>query len=191
MGTRLRNMGNRIRISLLVVLVIFCSCLKDAELSEHYIFTIPNGDHNSVRTIEKFDQSLLTFAFKFDESAIYNHYDNDQYDYNKLLGFTLGLDPHVNSARIAWRWNIERTYVEIAAYSYVDGVRDMHLIGYCLINEIYNARIEDTDTSFIYFYDGYTYELPKNESTKTTYYSYPYFGGQKVAPHKITIAIWY
>lgn len=180
------------KLVLLALLVFsFYTCLEYADIKEHYVFTIPKGEHYSVLTVEAFSQTLLSFAFQFDKSAVYNHRDNDQYDYNKLLGFTLGLDPHDNSARIAWRWDLEHKYVELAAYSYVNGARDMHLIGYCLLDEIYSVQIEDTDSSFIYSYEGNIYELSKTENDKNKYYSYPYFGGQKTAPQDITIEIWY
>lgn len=173
------------------MLLLFTSCIQEISVKEHYLFNIRAGEHYSYQSIDAFNDNILSFAFRFDESAIYDHQDSDQYDYNKLLGFTLGFDPHTNSARFAWRWNLEYEYIELAAYSYVDGNRDMYLIGYCTLDEIYSGYIEDTDSSFIFKYQGTIYERLKTEKDKQKYYSYPYFGGQKTAPNDINIEIWY
>src|SRR5678810_608450 len=70
-------------------------------------FTIRQGQHycdqnglKSVRTSE------MRFIVKFDKSAIYQTVvPENQYDINKLWGFTEGINNQYNSARIGWSWN--------------------------------------------------------------------------------------
>ena len=174
------------------ILIAFTSCLEDVKPGQHQVFHIPKNDHYSARIIKKYNQNILTFAYRFDETAIYNLNGIDHFDTNKLLGFKYGLNPRKNSFRIGWRWSLEDEYVIIAAYSYIDGIRSIKDIGYCFINEIYSAEIEETHEEVIYRFKDLTHRVSKsgNESGKK-YYSFPYFGGNQKAPHDINIEIWF
>lgn len=174
-----------------ILILILTSCLKDVKPGQHHVFTIPKGDHYSIKTLKKYNRDLLTFAFRFDNSAIYDLGDNDQYDTNKLIGYKYGLDPHKNSVRFGWKWSIEDDYIVIVAYSYVDGVRDIYDIGYCFPNQIYSAEIEETTNSFIYRFQGQEYVISKTKNSGNRNYLFPYFGGDKKAPHDIFIEIWF
>ena len=172
--------------------MFFTSCLKNVEPQQHYMFVIPQGQHSSINTIKKYNENLLTFAFRFDETGRYDLGDLDQIDTNKLIGFKYGVDPHQNSFRFGWRWSTEDEYMIIVAYSYVDGVRDIYDIGYCFLNQIYSGEIEETEEEIIYRFQGAEYVISKStKKTKQKYFLFPYFGGNKKAPHNINIEMWF
>src|SRR5580765_3710065 len=86
-------------------------------------FTIRQGQHywdqnglKSVRTSE------MRFIVKFDKSAIYQAVvPENQYDINKLWGFTEGIKNQYNSARIGWSWN--NNALRLYGYVHANGVR--------------------------------------------------------------------
>jgi len=86
-------------------------------------FTIRQGQHycdqnglKSVRTSE------MKFMVKFDKSAIYQTLvPENQYDINKLWGFTEGINNQYNSARIGWSWN--NNALRLYGYVHANGIR--------------------------------------------------------------------
>lgn len=170
--------------------IITLSCCKNVKLRK-YVFTILKGKHPSVRKIKLFKQNLFTFSFRFDESAKYDLLDVDQYDTNKLIGFKYGIDPHKNSARFGWRWSLDKQHIVIVGYSYVNGDRSIFDIGYCLPNESCNGEIEVTDKEFIYRFRGVEYKAAKTKNSMWKFFLFPYFGGNKKAPHNINIEMWF
>lgn len=66
--------------------------------------------------------SAQYFTVIFDSSAIYVTKDvRNQSDINKLYGFTEGIDPHDNSARIGWSFN--NNSLRLYGYAYNDKMR--------------------------------------------------------------------
>src|SRR5205085_11605887 len=81
-------------------------------------FTIPAGGHyadkNFIKTVSLTE---MNFMVRFDSSAVYQTTDPDnQYDINKLYGFSDGMDHQLNSARIGWAWN--KGALRLYAYIY-------------------------------------------------------------------------
>ena len=174
----------------ILLLVSLSSCLKDVSVGQHRIFHIPEGDHASISTIKSYNRESLSFAFRFDQSAKYYFSDIDQYDTNKLLGFKYGLNPHKNSARFGWRWDNDNQYIIISAYTYSNGFRNIYDMGYCFINQICSAEIRQEGDNVIYSFQGVEHTVSLS-SDKQRYYLFPYFGGNKKAPHDINIELWF
>jgi hypothetical protein len=133
----------------------------------------------------------------FDRTSQYYHGNIDQYDINKLFGLSYGLH-HKNSVRFGWRsvGNFSPK-IEILSYCYVDGRRvseedDNLFIAMINIGEWYTYRINvcEKDYTFTIFKNGQTVgriEIPHRGITWWGYHLYPYFGGNRKAPHDIRI----
>ena len=128
----------------------------------------------------------------FDDSCKYVFNDVDQYDINKLFGFSYG-NHHYNSDRIGWRYLPTEDVFELLTYSYVDGVRIQPIsLGKVKSNEKFRVRIK---TSIKSDKRTVTFELNDNTITKSykvskVWIKYTlglYFGGNKTSPHKMTV----
>lgn len=134
--------------------------------------------------------------FKFSNSCIYHFDDDDQYDVNKLFGFSIGFH-HNNSCRFGWRPNKDLTKIEIVGYEYHNKVR-IPTIPICEVelNKWYEYKIiylsgfktvhyivGDAVNNFVGGYN--TIELKNKFSLGYTLRLY--FGGNKKAPHNIVI----
>jgi hypothetical protein len=94
-------------LSFVVLILIGISCTKSAnELpiateSSFKVYRIPRGEHYcNESTFSNLSVSEVQFTVQFDSSAIYTTTDPlNQYDINKLWGFTEGTDNHLNSAK--------------------------------------------------------------------------------------------
>jgi len=133
--------------------------------------------------------------FKFDESAIYFFNDNDQYNVNKLFGFSIGFH-HNNSVRFGWRPNNDLTKIEIVGYEYVNKVR-VPTIPICEVNlnQWYEYKLR-----YIEFHNQIEYSVKNvlkhhnvihpitlKRKFNLGYKLYLYFGGNKKTPHDIII----
>jgi hypothetical protein len=138
----------------------------------------------------------ITKHFKFTDSAIYQFNDADQYDINKLFGFSVGMH-HNNSFRFGWRPNKDLNKIEIVGYEYHDKVR-IPSIPICEVelNKWYEYKM-------IYLCGFKTIHYHVSDGSKTIiaggnkielkhkinwgYRLGLYFGGNKKAPHNITV----
>lgn len=139
-------------------------------------YTIKKGNHRSgwfFKILKK--PKVMKVTFMFDETAIYNLNNNDQFDWNKLLGFSRGFHQN-NSIRIAWRWNTVKQVVELTKYEYVNGKRIMH-------EPLWEVKINEIATI--------VFNISDRKFCKWGYLLYPYFGGNQKAPHDINILIHY
>jgi len=133
----------------------------------------------------------LKFVVTFDSSAIYHTIDpNNQYDINKLYGFSDNDSAHhLYSARFGWRWS--ENALRLFAYIYNSGIRTSEELGTIQIGTENNCSIKVTDGHYIFSLNNITDTLLR--SSKTTkgkgYKLYPYFGGDESAPHDINILI--
>lgn len=162
------------------------------------IFTIPQASHYSgIHIKPHINKKFLQYDVMFDKSSLYNHGDIDQYDINKLFGLSYGYH-HKNSVRFGWRCNDKSTpKIEILAYCYINGNRideyeeDIH-IAMVDLNQYYTYRIDVSK-------NDYTLSIFKSEQIigqKSIqhgdlplygYQLYPYFGGNRKAPHDVNI----
>ena len=155
------------------------------------LYTIPQGQHyatsNSFKALTK---TQLRFRVKFDNSAMYQSLDpQNQADINKLYGMSdCGGLHHTNSARFGWRWYQNR--LELLAYSYRNGVNTSTLLSAISPNQWYTCELQLTDSAYVFLVNGQRVEHPRGCSGPGQGYQlYPYFGGDEVAPHAVTIRI--
>ena len=154
-------------------------------------FTIRQGQHycdqNSLKSVRT---SEMKFMAKFDNSAIYQTLiPENQYDINKLWGFTEGFNNQYNSARIGWSWNNDA--LRLYGYVYAKGVRHMQEITAISIGTDITCSIRLETNTYLFTVNGVSISLPRGLSTTQAsgYQQYPYFGGDETAPHLITILI--
>lgn len=135
--------------------------------------------------------AAMHFTVQFDSSAAYtNAIASNQFDYNKLFGFSDNMsDHHSFSARFGWRWCHET--VELSAYTYNDGVRSIKDLGGIDLNRPHDCAIIVNGSQYDFVLDGDTTSVPRTSLTPNAigYKLLPYFGGDEVAPHAITIKI--
>ncbi|HEX3165543.1 MAG TPA: hypothetical protein VHQ93_04735 [Chitinophagaceae bacterium] len=154
-------------------------------------FTIREGQHycdqNSVKSVRT---SEMKFMVKFDSSAIYQTViPGNQYDINKLWGFTEGINNQYNSARIGWSWNNDA--LRLYGYVYANGVRHYQEITPVTIGSDITCSIKLSGNTYLFTVNGISVSLPRGPSATQAsgYQQYPYFGGDETAPHLITIMI--
>lgn len=143
--------------------------------------------------IKKDKSYSINLHFKFSDSTIYWFDDADQYDVNKLFGFSIGMH-HNNSFRFGWRPNADLSKIEIVGYEYRDKLR-IPTIPICEIdlNKWYEFTLKyNHKTSYIEYHvtDGeYTnstqHPIKLKNKINLGYKLDLYFGGNKKAPHKM------
>ena len=177
---------------LLIILIIAVTGCVDFD-HEGQLYLILKGKHKSNSPIAFISSNQLHFEGMFDESAIYDLGNKDQLDINKLIGFSFGLESHhKNSARIGWRWSIEKNKVELFAYYYLSSERFYEHICDVNINQVFSGQISLSDSTINFSIDHYHLEVESSIAVKygsQKYILHPYFGGNQKAPHNITIAL--
>ncbi|WP_162426410.1 hypothetical protein [Pontibacter pudoricolor] len=184
---------------LIVVLSLFVlySCKTDTVIPvattsepDTIVYTIKKGEHDTKSPLTLRTVSTLKFEATFNASAVYQTIEKvNQADINKLYGISdCNTDHHSNSARYGWRWY--NNHLEIHAYTYLNKVRKSELVGVVELNKPYSYEIQLLDNKYVFKLNDKTVELPRHCTGKgESYQLYPYFGGDEVAPHDITIAI--
>lgn len=137
-------------------------------------------------------KTTLSFSATFDNSAIYTSQSpENQNDINKLYGFSDCNTHHsIASARFGWNWRDNA--LRIYAYCYRNGERVSQELGVALLNTAYDYQLSIVGGNYVFTFQGQQTVIARGcmlvESTQR-YLLYPYFGGDEVAPHDITIAI--
>lgn len=142
------------------------------------------------RNMSRKGHQIITKRLIFTDSCRYFLVGGDQADWNKLFGFCHGIRGiHRNSARFAWRYNVDHDTIDIAAYSYRGGFRTWNKIKELHIGREHSFEIERTSDGFVVFrIDGiFHHHEYLREFWKTAYGCGLYFGGNRRAPQKITI----
>ena len=133
---------------------------------------------------------------QFSTNCLYKIYDADDKDINKLFGWSMGLH-HKNSIRIGWRtfphdWNM----IELFAYWYEKGIRGQASIGYVKPGENYFIRVLLQSDHFVITVDDKNMnshispqQFDIGSLPRWGYRLYPYFGGNKKAPHRMTLTM--
>jgi hypothetical protein len=143
--------------------------------------------------IRKDKSFSITKRFKFTESTIYYFDDEDQFDVNKLFGFSVGMH-HNNSVRFGWRPNSDLSRIEIVGYEYHDKLRIPTLpICEIRLNKWYEYQIKyNHETSYIEYLVtdgdekfGTKHPFKLKNKINFGYKLDLYFGGNKTAPHKM------
>jgi hypothetical protein len=155
-------------------------------------YTIRAGEHYCEHnSYPFFEAPALYFTVQFDSSAIYQSKDpKNQHDENKLYGFSDNNSLHHQfSARFGWRWcNGE---LELSAYTYNKGVCSDKVLGAVAIGVENKCAIIVKGDHYDFVVNGVTTSVPRASKTVNAkgYKLLPYFGGDEVAPHTVTIKI--
>lgn len=130
-------------------------------------------------------------SYIFKSDCVYD-IGSDQSDINKLTGISFSLSPHKNSVRIGWRYSKAFNMIELLYYIYDNGVRKWEAIGAVPLNKTVYVSAEKRDD--IIYFNVSCGDISHNqyyESTKPWkwlgYRLGLYFGGNRTAPHKITV----
>ena len=155
-------------------------------------WTILAGTHDATgATVATTVSDRLEFRVRFDDSAEYATADPaNQADINKLRGFSDCSSHHqTDSARFGWRWTTDR--VELLAYTYVNGERQSALLGHVQPEEWHHLELRATAAGYEFILDDVTTAMPRGCSSAglVKYHLWPYFGGDEVAPHTITLQL--
>lgn len=132
----------------------------------------------------------LKYEICFSKNCIYNFGDIDDFDINKLFGISLGFH-HKNSIRFGW--NIDKDLIAIHSYCYKNGERFMnklisiptetiHTFEININNDYYELKIFNQNKNII----GWS-KICKQKTINWGYLLFPYFGGNKCAPHDMEI----
>lgn len=139
-------------------------------------YTIRKGRHRSgIYFNPLIEPKSIKVFFKFSKSCNYDLHNEDQLDWNKLIGFSRGFHKN-NSIRIAWRWSLDKHCIELTKYHYINGER--------VIEEPFMDVELDKEYRVIL-------TIPEREHPCWGYMLYPYFGGTSVAPHHMSIDMTY
>lgn len=163
-----------------------------ADGSNFQKYTIAKGSHycdkNSFGPV---NQQELAFIVKFDSSAIYRTVSaSNQVDINKLYGFSDNGSHHqMFSARFGWRWTHDS--LQIFGYVYNNGILNITRLGTVEIGSENSCSIKVDKATYIFTLNGEKTIMPRASTTVVGqgYKLYPYFGGDEVAPHEISIWI--
>lgn len=154
------------------------------------VYVIPKGEHRSQGGFSFVSGTKFRFKAAFDSSAVYQTAQPiHQADVNKLYGFSdCYSQHHSNSARFGWRWLGGK--LEIMAYCYQNGERQSEVMGSVALNKSYEYEIEIREDAYVFRLNGVEKKMLRGCSGRVFGYKlYPYFGGQEVAPHDISIKI--
>jgi hypothetical protein len=172
----------------------------------HYPF--PNFAIGLPKWIKKHNETIMTRAYWFNESCLYDLKDEDQGDVNKLFGFSIGLH-HNTSFRFGWRADLKTRTIEIVGYEYHNKIRKptTHICNIELREEVYFLiyYMPEGKVGYIVYQDNTHYNKllePLNDyviriNVENTvnikrkwglgYTLGVYFGGNETAPQDITI----
>jgi len=158
------------------------------------VYRIKKGNHYSNGPRLKLPTYQDSFNFKvvFDDSAKYTTKTaENQYDVNKLIGFTDcgNMRIHKDSARVGWNW--DHGQLHLYAYTYAGGVRTFEKIGDGELNKTLEVKVSVSGDHYVFTYNGKETKMArgcsKSKSFKT--WSYPYFGGNETAPQEVKIML--
>lgn len=160
------------------------------------IFRIPSGKHRArpYRFGFWWRKKSFSWVVRFTESCRYDLGNDDQFDTNKLIGIGYLPGHHKESARFGWRYWTERGEIELSAYCYVNGRREMKHIGFCEIGKWYYIELTSLENWYQFFLFKHG-ELKHFGSAAVQHYHHKkfkyrlgtYFGGQARAPHEMNI----
>lgn len=180
----------------LLISILINACEKSSTpepAKDDYIeYLIPKGSHYATENVYRsLHINKLMFSALFDSSCIYTTQSEwNAGDINKLYGFSdCNAGHHENSARFGWLWNGQS--LEIHAYCYVGGMRQIKLMGIIPIGTPANMSISLEPGHYVFEMNGKTERMPRSCSSDYAdgYQLYPYFGGDEAAPHEIRIRI--
>lgn len=154
-------------------------------------YKIRAGQHYcDQNTLKSISTSQMNFVARFNTSAIYTTVQGaNQYDINKLWGFSEGFNHQYNSARVGWGYS--NNALRLFGYVYAKGVRYSAEICTIPFDSDISCSIKLSGAYYQITANTITVTLPRGSTTTKAsgYQLYPYFGGDETAPHDITIGI--
>src|SRR5688572_19133390 len=202
-------MNRKLILPVVIISVVVFSCTKesiknpsasagpfrDAAVTEaitgYTTYTIKNGQHYSDKSSLKYVSTAeMKFYAKFDQTAIYTAViPENQYDINKLYGFSEGFNNQYNSARMGWGYS--NGAIRLYGYVYSKGVRYSQEITTVSPGQDITCSIKVSGSTYIITANGISVTLPRGTTTSKAsgWQQYPYFGGNEVAPHNVYIYI--
>ncbi|MDB5191834.1 MAG: hypothetical protein JWQ96_1397 [Segetibacter sp.] len=187
-----------------IVLLSLTSCKKQIDnliadstgavkaANQYVLYTIAQGEQYSNKSgYVEVQYEELKFNVKFDSSAIYKTVSpSNQNDINKLFGFSdNNTQHHQFSARFGWRYS--NNALRLFAYVYNNGEMTFKELGTVAIGTENTCSIKVAGSQYIFTLNGKIETMPRAATTAKAigYKLYPYFGGDELAPQKITISI--
>lgn len=155
----------------------------------HYPYLIPLA--LPIWVSKKYDTEQ-EFQFMFTDSCMFDLHDEDQWDVNKLFGFSIGHHHNRNSFRFGWRPILKNNTIEIVGYEYHEGWR-VSTIRICEIelNRWYNFKLTYSPSFKYTQYQVnnilYTNSVDLIHTGGLGYTLGVYFGGNEKALQKIVI----
>jgi len=117
---------------------------SSATATSYVTYKIRRGQHYSdLRPFKSVSLTEMKFFAKFDQSAVYQTVNpENQYDINKLWGFSEGFNNQYNSARIGWGYS--NGAIRLYGYVYSRGSRYYQEITTALPGQELNCSIRNT-----------------------------------------------
>ena len=135
------------------------------------------------------NKKQYNWTVKFNSNCAYNLGDDDQLDWNKLVGVSEHFNPRRHSIRFGWRYNLTTKLIEIASYKETNYHFEYNTIASVELNKSIKLSIEFCRDSATLSVDNNTYTTPFTLAYKLLIRANPYFGGNKVAPNKMSLSI--
>lgn len=141
-----------------------------------------------------YDKTYYNIFFKFSKECWWSTPRNsDDYDLNKLAGFSFGLfGIHKNSVRITWRPNFEKKgFISLYGYTY-DSAKKEHTAEYLAEVEVEKnciCLLSLNEDSYIFDMGSFGSIEMDNKTPDSLIQKeiYPYFGGNNKSPQKMSI----
>ena len=150
--------------------------------------TIPAGQHAPFRLPSfVWSMQVIRYDVLFTDTCMYRINEQDRGDINKLFGIGYWPHHHKNSVRFGWNYK-GGDDIAIYAYWYLNGERASKYLGYVKIGMRHTFAIMPSEKWHTLQVQGRgiacTVPVP---GARYGYHLRPYFGGNQVAPHDITI----
>lgn len=185
------------RLALIPFIFVILSCNKDNIEPKIFTgfteYTFKEGNHYSTPLATRFmlNGANLTGEAYFTQFSIYNLEDEDQLDWNKLVGLKLDYNPVPNhSAMVAWRYNDKTKYFEVSPYFNNNGLilptQKIVLKPYEVFQWSVQLNGDEARVSVKYKTQEITkYQKLKKQKLYTSVS--PWFGGNRAAPHEVSL----
>ena len=169
------------------------------------ILKIKKGRHYSLshffkRMLSIFDNKTRSFDFELFSNCWFEKIEEDDYDINKLLGYSYGYH-HRNSIRLGWVPSSVENEFEIYLYRYEKGFRSFNYLMNVKANEWNNVLFTEDfkNNRLIVELKSIDEDHDKRSIMKSYSHNYPkfrlgyslwfYFGGNKTAPKNMVCDI--
>jgi hypothetical protein len=184
----------------LFILGVFSSCKKQTDEGRWYI--IKKGNHYSSTIQDRiFNRrnydTIWHWEIMFDEYCKYHfsHLEDSANisDVNKLIGYAdCGSSHRSNSVRIGWRISpSSMDVIELLSYVRKDGMFMFNILTTVTQEEIFNVTIVYDHDKYICCVNEFCDTIDREcfEFNGHKWGLFPYFGGNEVAPHRMSIYI--